>query len=326
MSSRLFCGAAEDLVTRSALVELGRDRRHIDTINKILARVRGFECENILDKFYGILALIDWNGKPIHPDYQKSTFHLALELLSDEEANFDGYLSITFRAAWLVENFRLDKSNWHIRERVEHLSSHITTPAVPVNNERRVCHRISGYGYPLVSKRHRILGYLPHRSYIRVPRNLLHRSLSHESLVYIPGDSGKEIYGPLLDSTEMKEGDWLIQVPVHRADIDLELSDRQQASDTYVFVAHPSSETHFELVGYTAAETLPEFYVGLEFHIYLDSEDLLMLAVHHNALQQLLKTSGGKIENKSLLELWSRRVCRFPGSSYAVSETARFDC
>ena len=320
MSSRLYCNNIESLVTRSALVELDIDRGSIRTINRDLARVHGFECENPLDKFYGMLALIAWSGqKPIVPDYQKSTFQLALELLGKEWAD-DTYYDIRFRAAWLVENFRLDKSNWRIRERLDRLSPRVAGPGLPMNDDR-VCHKICGYGYPIVSKRPDV-GQQSHQFYIRAPGRSCRRSPFDGRTFHLPTVSGETLYGPLLDSAEMEEGDWIIQLRMHGADVNLGVKDYEQAYNTYFIIARPDTKVRFELIGYTTSGIMPKLFhhYDEEFNFYLDSEDLLMVAVHHNHWRHLLKTSDGEIEKESLFQLWSQRICRFPGSSFAMRE------
>ena len=73
----------------------------------------------------------------------------------------------------------------------------------------------------------------------------------------------------------------------------------------------------FELIGYTAFkkgfDDLPE---KVYFDVFLDREDRLMMAILCHSLYDLPAGHGG-FNDPKMLEMLSRRVCRYKGSSYA---------
>lgn len=63
-------------------------------LRQTMIDVQRLECEDIRDRVFGTLAIIDWDGrKPIQPDYNKDPFDLAVEVLQIfETETTDGML------------------------------------------------------------------------------------------------------------------------------------------------------------------------------------------------------------------------------------------
>ena len=166
--------------------------------------------------------------------------------------------------------------------------------------------------------------------YAAVPRNYWQRFSSRESPARDTDSLDDILCGPLLSSADMRDGDWVIQLRFHRADVEPPREYSKQSPDICFLVARPHLREGFQLVGYTACEALPDHFPHSlhaedeqhDISVWLDSEDILMLAVHHNSFRKFLDANdGGKVDEWQLLQIWSHRVCRFPYSSWAVQES-----
>lgn len=73
-------------------------------LRQTIIDVERLECEDIRDRVFGTLAIIDWNGrKPIQPDYNKDPFDLAVEVLQIlETETIDGMLKSGLTNAVIV--------------------------------------------------------------------------------------------------------------------------------------------------------------------------------------------------------------------------------
>lgn len=73
-------------------------------LRQTIIDVERLECEDIRDRVFGSLAIIDWNGrKPIQPDYKKDPFDLAVEVLQIlETETIDGKLESVLTNAAIV--------------------------------------------------------------------------------------------------------------------------------------------------------------------------------------------------------------------------------
>jgi hypothetical protein len=58
------------------------DTQEPQELYKVLLMIKRFECVDVRDKLYGVLALVDWQGnsRP-NPDYSKDNFQVFVDAL-----------------------------------------------------------------------------------------------------------------------------------------------------------------------------------------------------------------------------------------------------
>lgn len=89
-----------------------------DGLEEVLDMASSFGCSDARDRIYGTLQLVDWRSRAeIHPDYKKSRFELALEVLTngwhlDRYPDFAKVLRLPFIFRFLETTQRLDQSDY----------------------------------------------------------------------------------------------------------------------------------------------------------------------------------------------------------------------
>ena len=261
------------------------------TIDNCLQRMVGFRCEDIRDVFYATLSLVDWHGNKPHPDYKMSVFALALNVL-EERSNDRSDYDKSFRSPLLARNLRLNEFNAEIRERIDRLSSRTPAPAAPNNAVGCNRHLVHAHGLPLCFNPSEP-DHDHHDFYITENRK--------------PGNF--DLHGPALKSAAIQKGDWVLMPRTYQHNA--------------MIVAREQSDGCFALVGYTTFEATSEkvfFANRVRINIIFDSEDLLIYAILDKTLEGVPRAHR-RHANPTVLNLLSRRVCRYQGSSYAVRAT-----
>jgi hypothetical protein len=69
------------MVVHVATAWLPNHRNWCRGLEEMLGTMQHFECADVRDKLYGILALVDWPGNAPTPDYDKTDFEVAVEVL-----------------------------------------------------------------------------------------------------------------------------------------------------------------------------------------------------------------------------------------------------
>lgn len=88
-----------------------------DGLEEVLEMASAFGCSDARDIIYGTLQLVDWRSRAeIHPDYRKSRFELALEVLTngwhlDRYPDFAKVLRLPFIFRFFETTQRLDQSD-----------------------------------------------------------------------------------------------------------------------------------------------------------------------------------------------------------------------
>ena len=79
---RLEKVAFSDVNSFLAEVSHKANKQHLPIV-ELLERLQGYQCEDRRDMVYATLSLVDWQGaQQIYPDYDKTCFELALEILA----------------------------------------------------------------------------------------------------------------------------------------------------------------------------------------------------------------------------------------------------
>jgi hypothetical protein len=233
---------------------------------------------------YATLSMIDWQSKlRIFPDYNKSCFQLALDILQTSPFRY-----IDFRNTlpdWLVKNLQLHGENQEVETRISLLSLLGPDPLAPEQDDTQAAFMIRGHSSRLITR------------------------ISQPGL-YIQG-STTGFLGPALETVDAQEGDIGIRLVCFHRDFN------------WMMVGRERSDGNFALIGHTAFEDGPGYFSARQDDIwcYIDREDLLMLTILNESLDQLSRGASKMVKGREALSLLlSRRVCRFEGSSYVMRD------
>ena len=270
----------DDPIGDSLPIDVGRkgsDR--LLTVHEYLTRFQG-ECQDPRDMIYATLSMIDWCGNTqMHPDYGKSCFQLALEVLAHVDSNADLFNETL--SEWLVKNLQLHRER-EVEIRVSTMSILGPDPPAPRQAQTLARRKIQGRGFTLTSQ-------------------------TSQPGLYLRGFMG-EFIGPILETVNAQEGDIVIRLIALDNGFNRMIVARQRSKGRLSLIGLTAL---FEppILGGPRDDILT----------YFDPEDLLMLRILDESLDQLLRVPGMRVTgNKAIFQLLSRRVCRFEGSSYAV--------
>lgn len=118
----------------------------------------------------------------------------------------------------------------------------------------------------------------------------------------------KTSFNPVLNTTNMEEGDFVLRMIL-------------AASDIMIVATREADGPGFKLTGYTELTNsiLADGLQSEPFDLCFDSEDLLMFEPLDSAVFNLPRCGVDVVEeSEKLAELMSRRVCRYERSSYAT--------
>lgn len=274
-------------ITPSVVVRSRPEKREPFTFLDILQRVQDLKCENPLDKVYGILSLIDFNKETMvdmYPDYELSGYQLALNLLSKDWAGDPDYSSLMpRRARILVENFGLREEQLQMQL----LSADMAIPRSSLNASR------------------------PEHKTFR------HQTWSQAfTLIRDDGDFHHQTdIMPSMKTSNVQPGDWVIFPDFYG---DISRRNHPFGPMDSCILGRPNGEDHLDLISFTAFSKEPESYGITEMvSLFLNPEDLLLLVIQDECLQRLSREPENEGQHRKFLDLLSRNVCQYPGSSYA---------
>ena len=273
-----------------------RESRPLMTFNRLVENFSTLRCHDPRDTVYGALALVDWQGAPpITPDYNKSAFSLALEML---RMHVDGY-----RVPQLLQNLKLGKEDGDVRfaialrqqNRAACLEGQTQEPS-PLHTQNKRQYRT--LGWQLKEHEHRWR---------------LARKMEYTGPV---SWSQKEIIVP----HETRLGDWLIYAMENWEEKRVEaiLKPRhdcivlRKVGSLYAFIGR-------------AIEVGPRVWsMGHElqsskarFTLWFDVEDYLVLAATHGqlSLTEVVETGVCSEPFSSYATIWDRKTKSYPSSS-----------
>jgi hypothetical protein len=226
--------------------------------------------------------MVDWRGKPrIFPDYRKSCFELALEILTNSTLRLDDFGS--FLSLWLIENLQL-REDFEIEIRTLTLSSLGPDPPAPAQEGPQTRHTIPGYGYTLVSRGSKLGLYMPY-----------------------------EIDGhPMLETAVMQHGDTAIRFVNMLPYYNCMIVAREQSEGYFALIGYTACEDSLDVSEDSWAKL--SVYLDSEDLLMLQILNLSLLELSDSTGKDHVKG------NAALARLLRRRVCRFKGSSYAVRD------
>ena len=285
------------------------NKEHLPIV-ELLGRLEGHQCDDRRDMVYATLSLVDWQGaQQIYPDYDKTCFELALEILAlDHRADLWDTTQVVHSLQLHGEQLCHDRQklgtgepqrgshHFHdqlISQKIRLLSQKMSIAAAPTHGSILTRHISHTRGSRLVF-----------RAAEPAPRLPALFGVHHTGR---PAFLTVGSFGPVLRSAPLQKGDWVFDLFDHRC----------------MVVGRDDAEGRFDLIGYTAFEKdfdyLPD---KVYFDVFLDHEDRLMMAILWESLDTL-PSGHDSFNDPEMLEMLSRRVCRYKGSSYAKRAAKR---
>lgn len=313
---RLYASTDYCIRPQMDLLQAGSTNQKSMPLEFALAKVKFLHCQDPRDRFYGILSMIDWDGRePIQPEYNKDRLDLAVEVLKhlDLKSSLGVLLQYASNIGKMLElnsepPQRLTDS---IRNRkLESLEKRDIEPHFSINNwvdtiGMMPC-RITGLRLSCQNGRWWFQQNSEANVVIRIDK------WKNESTTRT-----HQLTSDILLAPEARDGDWLL------------LYECYQRYAPYCFLARDNNDDsgRWELVGKGLVSEFKESSweqtrlvskLDPVFTIYLDAEDVLCLLFSFQ--WKLWSLLNRFLDEGIITEYFESRLCRKRYSSFAVRE------
>ncbi|KAH4211770.1 hypothetical protein HBI95_044990 [Parastagonospora nodorum] len=261
-------------------------------LHSVMDHINEFECADVRDKLYGILNLVDWPpGSTPTPDYQKSTFDVAVDTL-DSLGRWPifGRMALSW-AQHVATIFEISPMDVAIQDRLRMRRNNALSPQPGIPSSGHF--RFSDYfwrGWP-------ILAHIAEPQSRSLQGLYCAASMTKDGVVeLVYGDDMPCVLAP----PQTTAGDWIISMR----------SGETEYWDSTGMIIRSSDFYQYTIVGLAR---MTEHYSKLErrgfFWLHWDPEDLLLL--------HLIAREPDKLD---IGELHSIQICGAKDSSFAVKE------